>query len=158
MFGERAGRFAAAIIDKRVTLWSNEAARSAVDEIMAGRHSAIRQSGPGLAGMLVTLQELMWRDVGLLRTENKLAKALTLVQDMRRDIGDHPGASDHRFAISMQDWFDMRNSLITAEAIIAGAQTRKESRGAHQRDDFPRTDPEQTYNLITRLEIGRAHV
>ncbi len=152
MFGERAGRFAAAIIDKRVTLWSNEAARSAVDEIMAGRHSAIRQSGPGLAGMLVTLQELMWRDVGLLRTENKLAKALTLVQDMRRDIGDHPGASDHRFAISMQDWFDMRNSLITAEAIIAGAQTRTESRGAHQRDDFPRTDPEQTYNLITRLD------
>ena len=152
VFGERAGRFAAAIIDKRFTSWSNEAARSAVDEIMAGRHLAMRQSGPGLAGMLVTLQELMWRDVGLLRTANKLAKALTLVQDMRRDIGDHPGASDHRFAISMQDWFDMKHSLITAEAIIAGAQTRTESRGAHQRDDFPRTDPEQTYNLITRLD------
>ena len=25
-------------------------------------------------------------------------------------------------------------------------------RGAHQRDDFPLTDPEQTYNLITRLD------
>ena len=46
----------------------------------------------------------------------------------------------------------MRNSLITAEAIIASAQTRTESRGAHQRDDFPLTDPEQTYNLITRLD------
>ena len=29
--------------------------------------------------------------------------------------------------------------------------TRTESR-AHQRDDFPLTDPEQTYNLITRLD------
>ena len=152
VFGERAGRFAAATIDKRVTIWSNEAARSAVDEIIAGRHVTTRQSGPGLAGMLVTLQELMWRDVGLLRSANKLANARTLVQDMRRNIGDHPSASDHRFAISMQDWFDMRNSLIAAEAIIAGAQTRTESRGAHQRDDFPRTDPDQTYNLITRLD------
>ena len=52
----------------------------------------------------------------------------------------------------MQDWFDMRNSLITAQAIIAGAQTRTESRGAHQRRDFPRTDVDQTHNLITRLD------
>ena len=152
VFGERAGRFAAAAIDKRVNLWSHDATRLAVDEITAGLHVNSRQSGPGLAGMLVTLQELMWRDVGLLRTANNLTSARTLVQDMRRDIGNNPGTSDHRFAISMLDWFDMRNSLITAEAIIAGAQTRTESRGAHQRDDFPRTDPEQTYNLITRLD------
>ena len=152
VFGERAGRFAAAAIEKRVNLWSHDATRLAVDEITAGLHVNSRQSGPGLAGMLVTLQELMWRDVGLLRTANNLTSARTLVRDMRREIGNHPGASDHRFAISMQDWFDMRNSLITAEAIIASAQTRTESRGAHQRDDFPLTDPKQTYNLITRLD------
>ena len=52
----------------------------------------------------------------------------------------------------MQDWFDMRNSLITAEAIVAGAQARTESRGAHQRSDFPRTDPDQTHNLTTYLD------
>ena len=152
VFGERAGRFAAAAIEKRVNLWSHDATRLAVDEITAGRHVNSRQSGPGLAGMLVTLQKLMWKDVGLLRTANNLTSARTLVRDMRRAIGNHPGASDHRFAISMQDWFDMRNSLITAEAIIASAQTRTESRGAHQRDDFPLTDPKQTYNLITRLD------
>ena len=152
VFGERAGRFAAAGICERVGSWPKEAASSAVDEIMAGRHVTTRQSGPGLAGMLATLQELMWQDVGLLRTANGLANARALVHDMRQDIGNHPGASDHRFALSMQDWFDMRNSLITAEAIIAGAQARKESRGAHQRSDFPRTDSDQAHNLTTCLD------
>ena len=152
VFGERAGRFAAEAIGDRVGSWSNEAARSAVDEIMAGRHVAKRQSGPGLASMLVTLQKIMWQDVGLLRTANGLANARTLVQDIRWDIGDYPGASDHRFALSMQEWFDLRNSLLAAEAIIASAQTRTESRGAHQRGDFPRTDVDQTHNLITRLD------
>ena len=152
VFGERAGRFAAEAIGDRVGSWSNEAAHSAVDEIMAGRHIATRQSGPGLASMLVTLQKIMWQDVGLLRTAKGLANARTLVQDIRRDIGDYPGASDHRFALSMQEWFDLRNSLIAAEAILASAQTRTESRGAHQRGDFPRTEMDQTHNLITRLD------
>ena len=152
VFGERAGRFAAAAIGERVGSWSKEAASSAVSEIMAGRHVITRQSGPGLAGMLITLQELMWQDVGLLRTAKGLANARALVHEMRQDIGDHPGASDHRFALSMQDWFDMRNSLISAEAIIAGAQAREESRGAHQRSDFPRTDSDQMHNLTTCLD------
>ena len=73
VFGERAGRFAATTIGDRVSSWSNEAARPAVDEIMAGRHVVTRQSGPGLAGMLVTLQKIMWQDVGLLRTSSGLA-------------------------------------------------------------------------------------
>ena len=52
----------------------------------------------------------------------------------------------------MQDWFDLWNGLLAAETIVLGAIKRTESRGAHQRDDFPRTDPGQAQNLITRLE------
>ena len=35
-----------------------------------------------------------------------------------------------------------------------GAQRRTESRGAHQRDDYPRTDPEQAFNFVTVLKDG----
>ena len=104
--------------------------------------------------MLVELQELMWRDVGLLRTEAQLNTALTRVREMGCEIGEHPSESDHRYALSMQDWFDMRNSLLVAETIILGARRRTESRGAHQRDDYRLTDPEQSYNLVTRLSNG----
>jgi len=154
VFGERAGRFAAAHVTRRQSAWSEEAARTALDEIEASRNVAVRGAGPGLAGMLVELQELMWRDVGLLRTQGGLDKAQVRIREMRSEIGEHPSQSDHRFALSMQDWFDLRNSLLVAEVIVLGAQTRTESRGAHQREDFPRSDPGQEHNLVARLANG----
>ena len=154
VFGERAGRFAAAYVTGRQSAWSEEAARTALDEIEASRNVAVRGMGPGLAGMLVELQELMWWDAGLLRTQGGLDKALARIREMRSEIGDHPSQSDHRFALSMQDWFDLRNSLLVAEVIVLGAQIRTESRGAHQREDFPRSDPGQEHNLVTRLANG----
>ena len=73
-----------------------------------------RRGRGGLGRYACRTQELMWRDVGLLRTQEQLDTALARVQEMRREIGEHP-ASDHRYALSMQDWFDMRNSLLVAE-------------------------------------------
>jgi len=154
VFGERAGRFAAAYVTGRPSAWSEESARTALDEIEASRNVAVRGTGPGLTGMLVELQELMWRDAGLLRTQGGLDKALARIREMRFEIGDHPSQSDHRFALLMQDWFDLRNSLLVAEVIVLGAQIRTESRGAHQREDFPRSDPGQEHNLVTRLANG----
>ena len=153
VFGERAGRFGAELAGGEHA-WTDEAAAFALDEILASHDVALVRSGPGLAGMLVELQELMWRDVGLLRTEAQLNTALTRVREMGCEIGEHPSESDHRFALSMQDWFDMRNSLLVAETIILSARRRTESRGAHQRDDYRLTDPEQSYNLVTRLLNG----
>lgn len=154
VFGERAGRFAAESVAECESGWSEAAAASALEEISACRDVSAVNSGPGLAGMLVELQELMWRDVGLVRTAPQLDAALSRVREMRAEIGEHPGESDHRFALSMQDWFDMRNSLMIAETIILGAQIRTESRGAHQREDFPRTDPALAHNLVTYLKDG----
>jgi succinate dehydrogenase/fumarate reductase flavoprotein subunit len=152
VFGERAGRFAAEDVVDIEAGWSEEAAAVALGEIAASRNVAATESGPGLSGMLVELQELMWRDVGLQRTQRQLDSALVRVREMRVEIGERPSESDHRFALSMQDWFDMRNSLMIAETIIIGAQIRTESRGAHQREDFPLTDPSLEYNLVMRLD------
>jgi succinate dehydrogenase/fumarate reductase flavoprotein subunit len=152
VFGERAGRFAAEDVANLESGWSEKAAAAALDEIVASRNVSATESGPGLSGMLVELQELMWQDVGLVRTQGQLDSALARVREMRAEIGERPGESYHRFALLMQDWFDMRNSLMIAETIIIGAQIRTESRGAHQREDFPLTDPSLEHNLVTRLD------
>lgn len=158
VFGERAGRFAAEDVAGTAGHWSSDAAAAAVNEIRASRNVAADKSGPGLSAMLVELQELMWRDVGLLRTGEQLDAALVRIREMRAEIGDHPDQSDHRFALSMQDWFDMRNSLLVAETIVLGAQIRTESRGAHQREDYPTTNPALEHNLVTRLNEGTLDV
>ncbi len=40
--------------------------------------------------------------------------------------------------------------LLTAEATLRGAALRAESRGAHQRDDFPETDPAWQRTIVVR--------
>ena len=42
---------------------------------------------------------------------------------------------------TLADWFELRASLVAAEAVTRAALAREESRGAHQREDFPETDP-----------------
>jgi succinate dehydrogenase / fumarate reductase, flavoprotein subunit len=49
---------------------------------------------------------------------------------------------------------DLRASLVTAEATLLGALARHESRGAHQRRDFPQLAPDLRVNFRTRLDPG----
>ena len=51
---------------------------------------------------------------------------------------------------------DLRNMLLVSESIAKAALARKESRGGHTRDDFPRTADEWgTKNLVVSLERRR---
>jgi succinate dehydrogenase/fumarate reductase flavoprotein subunit len=53
------------------------------------------------------------------------------------------------------DWFDLRHGLLVAEAVILAAFAREESRGAHQREDFPEMNEAWTRNQMLRLADGR---
>ena len=52
---------------------------------------------------------------------------------------------------------DLRGSLMAAEATLLGALARRESRGAHQRRDFPQLDTDLRVNFRTRLD-GTSHL
>ena len=60
-------------------------------------------------------------------------------------IGVHPdiaGFADVAHA------FDLRASLLAARATIDGALARRETRGAHNRSDFPSLDPTLRVNFV----------
>ena len=52
------------------------------------------------------------------------------------------------------DWFDLRNMLTVARVVTQAALARTESRGAHQREDFPGMLPEWRVNQVARLAGG----
>ena len=48
--------------------------------------------------------------------------------------------------------FDLQSSLLSAEATIISALQRKESRGAHQRSDYPVLDPSFQFNCLVCMD------
>ncbi|HEX6437701.1 MAG TPA: hypothetical protein VF182_11260, partial [Candidatus Binatia bacterium] len=101
------------------------------------------------------LQKLMWEKAGPFRTGEKLSEALRRIRDMReRELPDLKIASDGAFNLDLQDWFELRAMLTTAEAVVTSALARTESRGAHQREDYPELDPLYLKNQLLRLEEG----
>ena len=96
--------------------------------------------------------------VGPFRTAEKLAHALAELRRMKAELGDVPFGSDAAYDSERLDWFDLRTMLVIAEAVTLSAQARTESRGAHQREDFPGLDPAWELNQIIRLTEGELNL
>ena len=60
-------------------------------------------------------------------------------------------ATAARSTCARLDWFDLRNMLLVARVVTQAALARTESRGAHQREDFPGMLPEWRVNQVARL-------
>jgi succinate dehydrogenase/fumarate reductase flavoprotein subunit len=102
--------------------------------------------------MIVELQRIMADEVGPFRTQAKLARALAAIADMKRALGERPPPPGTAFDLRRLEWFDLRNMLTTARAVVMAAHVRTESRGAHQREDFPGMLTQWRANQVVRLE------
>jgi succinate dehydrogenase/fumarate reductase flavoprotein subunit len=107
------------------------------------------------AALIVALQALMSREVGPFRTGAGLRQALDGIAALRAAIGERPPPRLAGFDTRRLDWFDLRTMLLVAECVASAALARTESRGAHQREDFPDTDPAWVVNQTIALEGGR---
>jgi succinate dehydrogenase/fumarate reductase flavoprotein subunit len=156
VFGERAGEAAARFAcGKRKPAWDRGAAVPHIERIRAVRG---RNAGKGAspAGLMGELKDLMWRNVGAFRTAGALAEALDRIRTMReRDLPEASVSSERIHNASLVEWFELRSGLCAAEALAMSALNRRESRGAHQRDDFPQTRREYGMNQRIWLAEGK---
>jgi succinate dehydrogenase/fumarate reductase flavoprotein subunit len=53
------------------------------------------------------------------------------------------------------DWLDLRNMLLVAQTVVLAAIERKESRGAHQREDYPGMLPKWELNQVLSYREGK---
>jgi succinate dehydrogenase/fumarate reductase flavoprotein subunit len=151
VFGERAGRFAAA--GKPAARWNASAAGQAVERI---RRLAEGRSGEiAAAALLDELRALMWDDVGPLRTAAGLERALARIGEMRAALPEVAIAPGRECNASLADGFELSASLVAAEAVTRAALARRESRGAHQREDFPASNPKLAKSGLVSMEAGR---
>ncbi len=154
VFGERAGFFAAEKMKGISAAWDSKLARPLIEQVGALRK---RRSGGGKSpvALQAELQKLMWEKAGPFRTGDKLHLALERIRTMRKkELPDLSVFEMRSFNLDLQDWFELRAMLTTAEAVVLSAVARTESRGAHQREDFPDTDPSFTRNQLLELQEG----
>jgi succinate dehydrogenase flavoprotein subunit len=143
VFGERAGTAAAARAKARKSSgWNDAAAARALEQLGTRGKAAVASNS---AALLVELQALMSDNAGPFRTEAKLRAALKRLQQMQQELGPLPIGGAHYDMVSL-DWLDLRNMLLVAQCIVRAAIERKESRGAHQREDFPGMLPAWDFN------------
>ncbi len=139
VFGQRAGARAAEQAKNITANWNDTIAREAIERSgnLLNAHSTDTTTPIALQA---ELQNLMWEKAGPFRTGENLSAALERIVQMQRELSGLRIGVEGRFNLDLQDWFELRAMLTTAEAVVKCALARRESRGAHQREDFPAPD------------------
>ena len=81
-----------------------------------------------------------------------LLKGLSKVENIETKINDIDVRIDEYNCDDLALIFDLQSSLLSAKATICSALHRNESRGAHQRSDFPSLDPSFQFNCIVSMD------
>jgi succinate dehydrogenase / fumarate reductase flavoprotein subunit len=87
------------------------------------------------------LQECMQANVGIIRTESELKTAIEQIGLFKRRLANVRVEGNRQFNPGWHVALDLRSMLTVAEAVTLSALERKESRGGHTREDYPKTDP-----------------
>jgi succinate dehydrogenase / fumarate reductase flavoprotein subunit len=103
------------------------------------------------------LQDQMQDLVGIVRRQEEMEKALEVIEGLKRRAAQASVKGNREFNPGWHTALDLQNLLTVSEAITRAAIERKESRGAHFRDDFPGKSAEEgKVNIIIRKTAGGA--
>ncbi|MDA7426119.1 L-aspartate oxidase [Thalassococcus lentus] len=106
------------------------------------------------------LQDVMWEEVGVMRTEAGMKRGLTGIAEVSEALMD-VGVDDSNLAFNLtwHDWLNLRSLCDISEVITKAGLARENSRGAHYREDFP--DPgamEDSTFTLSSLDGANVHV
>ena len=142
VFGARAGR-AAASFSKRARSTGSPALEPQVDE-ERGRVIELlsrRNGGERIAALRNTMTAAMEAGCGIYRTRAGLEETRDTISELRERFGqvtldDHTNVYNTELISALE----LDAMLDVSEALVACALARQESRGSHQRKDFPQRD------------------
>ena len=154
VFGARAGSSAAEAAQRAPAAWDEKLAQKTIERLGFVYENS-RSDGAAPITLQIELQKLMWEQAGPFRTGEKLTEALARIEEMSKtDLLRLRINRERDFNLDLQDWFELRAMLTTAEAVVRSALARTESRGAHQREDFPIADARLLKNQVLELKDG----
>lgn len=161
VFGARAGKAAAAFASQQreatpAALLQAEDEKRSLEALLGKTDGRER-----ISTLREEMQKTMEKSVGIYRTGPSLEEAETKLADLqdrftRVTIDDHT----QTFNTNLISALELSFMLDVAATMVECAKKRTESRGAHQRSDFPKRDDQNflAHSLVARGADGRAHV
>lgn len=150
VFGKLAGDGAAAYV-KGLSGRPNISAQQVNDVIKYATDILNRETGTNPYLIHEDLQNVMQDNVGIMRVEEEMLRALDELERLRKDAARVKAAGTSQYNPGWHEALSLKSMLITAEAVTRAALTRKESRGAHARLDYEgERDEWAKYNIVVR--------
>jgi succinate dehydrogenase flavoprotein subunit len=162
VFGVRAGRAAAEYAGAAPRPAASALAQAADERRRLERDLLHKSDGRERISILrEQMQQVMEECAGIYRAADTLAKGADTLRELRERYGsvlieDH----SRTFNTELLAALELSNMLDVAEGIIGCALQREESRGAHQRTDFPARDDDQylAHSVIYREPDGASRM
>jgi succinate dehydrogenase / fumarate reductase flavoprotein subunit len=149
VFGKRAGEHAATYAkENRGTNLDEEQIKN---EAKKALEPFARVEGESAFHIQNDLQEMMQELVGIVRNEEELLRAAEHLKMMYQRAAGVRVTGNREYNPGWHTALDLQHLLTVSEAITMAAIERKESRGAHFREDYPQKDEQSgKFNLIVK--------
>ncbi|MBI4264701.1 MAG: fumarate reductase (quinol) flavoprotein subunit, partial [Acidobacteria bacterium] len=161
VFGARAGRAAADYASKGLDVNPRVIAQKTDEHRRLEQELLNKKGHERIADLREAMQKTMEESAGIYRSGASLAKGLAELQCVQERAAD-VGIEDHSrtFNTERTSALELAFMLDVAEAMITSALRREESRGAHQRTDFPKRDDVRflAHSLVYRNADGSSRV
>ena len=149
VFGKRAGEYAAKFSKENKGGHLNE------EEIANAAKNALepfeRNEGESPFQIQYDLQEMMQELVGIVRHEDELWRAVEHLKMLHDRAARVKIVGNREYNPGWHTALDLQHLLTVSEAITIAAIERKESRGAHFREDYPQKDEQSgKFNLVIK--------
>ena len=123
-------------------------ARAEIDDLLSS------EGTENVRALQREIRNLMTAHAGVVRDEAGLAEGLeklASIETRMSDVGIHPDIAGYS---DLSHAFDLRSSALAARATLECALERRETRGCHNRSDYPEQDENLQVNLVWSPSTG----
>jgi fumarate reductase (CoM/CoB) subunit A len=104
------------------------------------------------------LQEVMWKNVAIIRNQEGLKTAITKIKELKDMLADMKVPAIDVYNKDLQDALEAEKLLEVALLTAESALIREESRGAHFREDYPETQDEWKKSIVLNQDKGISYI
>ncbi|RZP25308.1 MAG: FAD-binding protein, partial [Candidatus Actinomarinales bacterium] len=161
VFGRRAGKSMVDYVSRTSIMPISDNAGEYVINKIKGLVEREHKNESSVANIREELQESMSSNAQIYRTEETLLKQTEILEDLRIRNKDITISDKGKvFNTELLDAIELEYLLDMAEATVGSALERRESRGAHTREDYPERDDKNylKHSFISKDLTGKINV